>query len=344
MTLEVFNPLEFSGWDDLLAGRPEATVFHTASWVRVLHDAYGYRPCCLAAIEQHGFSALLACMEVRSMLTGTRGVSLPFTDSCEPILSKAMDFHELIEAVADYGRKAAWRSLELRIGGTLPADIPASAHYYHHTLDLTKGETEVFKGLRESTRRNIRNSQKQAVQVTLETSEKALPGFYELNCMTRQRHGLPPQPYSFFEKLGTHLLTKGRGLVVSAFHDEELIAGAVFLHFRDRAVYKYGASKIEHQHLRANNLVMWEAIRWYARHGFKDLSLGRTEPENAGLLQFKRGWGATEESLSYARYDFRHSVYVKGAPKVTGLHNRLFAAMPIPLLRLAGKLLYRHVG
>ncbi len=41
MTLEVFDQLEFTGWDGLLAGRPEATVFHTASWVRVLHEAYG---------------------------------------------------------------------------------------------------------------------------------------------------------------------------------------------------------------------------------------------------------------------------------------------------------------
>lgn len=344
MNLEVFNPLEFPGWDELLANCPEATIFHCAAWARVLHESYGYVPCCLGLIEKQGFSVLLACMEVRSILTGRRGVSLPFTDYCEPILSARMGLPELIETAIGYGRKAGWRSLELRAGDRLPADIPASVQYHHHVLDLSQGEPSVFRGLRESTRRNIRKSRKSGVVVTMETSGKALQEFYQLNCMTRKMHGLPPQPYRFFEKLQAHVLTKGHGIVALASHRGEVIAGAVFLHFRDRAVYKYGASNKRHQHLRANNLVMWEAIRWYAQKGFRSLSFGRTEPENEGLLQFKRGWGATEEALCYTKYDLTHSAYVKEFPKVIGVHNRIFAAMPIPLLRLVGNLLYKHVG
>lgn len=344
MTLKVFNPLEFPGWDELLAGCPEATVFHSAAWTRVLHESYGYAPCCLGAIEKQGFGVLLACMEVRSILTGRRGVSLPFTDCCEPILSERMGLPELLEVAIEYGRKAGWRSLELRAGSRLPADIPASAWYYHHTLDLSPGEASVFKGLRESTRRNIRKSQRSAVQVTFETSEDALRAFYRLNCMTRKIHGLPPQPYWFFEKLQDHMLKKGHGIIVLASHQGETIAGAVFLHFRDRAVYKYGASFKQYQHLRVNNRVMWEGIRWYLENGFRTLSFGRTEPENEGLLQFKRGWGATEETISYVKYDLGQAAFVKESPKVTGIHNKVFSAMPIPLLRIMGNLLYKHVG
>jgi len=344
MILEVFNPLDFPGWDDRLAPCPEATVFHSAAWARVLRESYGYTPCYLGLIEKQGFAVLLACMEIRSILTGRRGVSLPFTDCCEPILATGMGFHELLKTAIAFGRKAGWQSLELRVGSSLPTDIPASVRYHHHVLDLARGESSVFRGLRESTRRNIRNSQKSGVEVSLGTSAKALQEFIQLNYLTRKMHGLPPQPNRFFEKLQTHVLATGHGIVALASHRGEAVAGAVFLHCRDRAVYKYGASDRRHQHLRANNLVMWETIRWYVQNGFRSLSFGRTEPENEGLLQFKRGWGATEEPLCYTKYDLTRSTYVKESPKVTGAHNKIFAAMPMPLLRLVGSLLYRHVG
>jgi hypothetical protein len=46
--------------------------------------------------------------------------------------------------------------------------------------------------------------------------------------------------------------------------------------------------------LRANNLVMWEAIRWFSRNQFRSLHFGRTDQVQEGLMQFKRGWGAED--------------------------------------------------
>lgn len=342
--MEILNPLGYPRWDELLINCPEATFFHSSHWARVLHEAYGYEPCCAASIENNHFTALLPCMEVRSPFTGKRGVSLPFTDYCVPLLPDGMNFREMLQTLVEHGRKSAWRSLELRTGSTLPADAPASSTWRHHALGLSKGETALFKGLRESTRRNIKKSEKSGVEVREETSKDAVQDFYRLNCLTRKLHGLPPQPHRFFDKLQEHVLAKGHGMIVSASYRGKVIAGSVFLHFRDKAVYKYGASDRQHQHLRASNLVMWEAIRWYARQGFRTLSFGRTEPENEGLLQFKRGWGAREEMISYVKYDLKHSTFIKEQPKVTGFHNRIFAAMPMPLLRVAGELLYRHFG
>jgi hypothetical protein len=342
--LELVDPLTLPGWDEMLSGWREATFFHTSHWVRVLREAYGYRPCYLASVENDHFKVLLPCMEVRSPFTGKRGVSLPFTDHCQPLLEDPKDCLELVERMVGRGREAGWRSIELRGVRALPPDIPASSTWYGHTLDLSRGEQALRKGLRESTRRNIRAAEKSGVQVTMETSAAALKGFYGLNCLTRKTHGLPPQPYHFFEKLHEHVLAKGHGMVAAARYEGMVIAASVFFNFRDKAVYKYGASDRRYQHLRANNLVMWEAIRWYARRGCQTLCFGRTEPENKGLLQFKRGWGAREETISYLKYDLRKSQFVTEQPKVTGFHNRVFRAMPLPLLRLAGELVYKHVG
>ena len=128
-----------------------------------------------------------------------------------------------------------------------------------------------------------------------------------------------------------------------ASHKGKNIASAVYFHFGDKAIYKYGASDKRYQNLRANNLVMWEAIRWFSKNGFKEFSFGRTEPENSGLLQFKRGWGTEEKTIRYYKYDLKDNVFVKDRSKPKTSYT-LFKRMPSPLLNLAGAILYRHVG
>jgi lipid II:glycine glycyltransferase (peptidoglycan interpeptide bridge formation enzyme) len=167
--------------------------------------------------------------------------------------------------------------------------------------------------------------------------------FYRLNCATRRHHGLPPQPHSFFEKIFDHVISRQKGFVALGTHAGRAVAGAVFFHFKGQCIYKYGASDIAARHLRPNNLVMWAAIKWACRSGMTDFHFGRTEPGNQGLLQFKRGWGASEEELSYYKYDLKKNRFLsnKSGPKSS---YRVFKMMPEPLLRLTGNLLYRHVG
>lgn len=133
-------------------------------------------------------------------------------------------------------------------------------------------------------------------------------------------------------------------MVVLASYNGRTIAGSVYVHFGRKAVYKYGASDRRYQHLRANNLIMWEAIQRYSGDAYASLYLGRTEPENDGLLQFKRGWGCDEQRINYYRYDLRSDAFVAGRLSVSGAHTAFFRHMPLPLLKLAGTLLYRHVG
>jgi len=98
------------------------------------------------------------------------------------------------------------------------------------------------------------------------------------------------------------------------------------------------------QHLRANNLVMWEAIRWGRDHGYRSLCLGRTEPGNDGLRHFKMGWGAQERVIWYYRYDLGNNTFIKSPRIVRPAHKRIFGKLPIPILNLLGRILYRHMG
>jgi hypothetical protein len=302
-------------------------------------------------------------MEINSFLTGKRGVSLPFTDYCEPVASNAAEFSMLLDDILRYGKQAGWRYLELRGGagclehqytecdgleeerieGKYPARVPCWRTYLGHVLKIGSREDELFRGLKSGTRRNIRRAVDSGVRVVISESKGDLEAYYRLHCITRQRHGLPPQPRRFFDAVYRNVISKGKGFTVLASHEGQSIAGAVYFHSGKNGIYKYGASDWEHRGLRANNLVMWEAIRWFSRNGFEELCFGRTDPEDEGLIRFKRCWGTRERKLPYYRYDLRRSIFVQHSPESSSGRRRI-SGLPVPLLRFIGELLYKHAG
>jgi hypothetical protein len=345
LSLQIIDPTRYEGWDDLLLSTTGYSFFHSSEWARVLVESYGYTPKYFTIVEDSKLMALMPLMEVNSLLTGRRGVSLPFTDYCSPIMANGMPFKSLFDEIIKSGKNSGWKSLELRSARDfLPPTTLPSLTYLGHTLDLSESEGEVLSNFRDSTKRNVLKALKEGVEVKIEHSLESVNEFYRLNCMTRKEHGLPPQPFHFFKKIYDHVISKDLGMVVLASVGRENVAGAIYFHLGEKAVFKYGASNKKFQHLRANNLVMWEAIKWYSQNSYKSLCFGRTEPENQGLLQFKSGWGTTEQHIHYYQYDFKKGSFVRGSSKVTGFHNKIFRNIPIPISNKIGALLYKHVG
>src|SRR3990167_10276631 len=85
LELEIINPLVYPDWDKLVLSTPNYSFFLSSAWARVLHETYKYKPLYFTLIKNNKLSALIPFMEVGSILTGKRGVSLPFSDYCEII-------------------------------------------------------------------------------------------------------------------------------------------------------------------------------------------------------------------------------------------------------------------
>jgi hypothetical protein len=180
------------------------------------------------------------------------------------------------------------------------------------------------------------------VTVERATSREALLGFFTLHCRTRRRHGLPPQPWKFFESIHREIILPGNGFVFTAVKDSRPIAATLFLLWEDKVLYKFSASDPALQNLRANNLVIWEAIRFFASQGARSLHFGRTDLSNPGLRRFKLGWGSKEENLQYYEFSFRRRQWSIVRPLQPGLQNRIFRRMPLSVNRMAGAAIYPH--
>ncbi len=336
------SPLEISNWDALVTSRPDFSFFHGAAWARVLMETYGFIPFYLATGPADAPESVLPLMEVDSWLTGRRGVALPFTDECAPLAVSQVDNEKLFQRAVKIGRERGWKYIECRGGRKLFGEVPAALSFYGHHLELATAEEKMFGRLESSVRRAIRKSQKDGVTVEISQALEAVRIFYRLQGATRKRHGLPPQPFEFFVNIHRHILSQNQGMIAVARQGGQAVAASVYFFLGGRAIYKYGASDLARQELRANNSVMWEAIRWLAQRGATQLHFGKTARANVGLRRFKLAWGTTEETLEYVKYDLRKNSFVTDTDAVSGWHNAVFRALPESLARTAGNLLYKH--
>jgi lipid II:glycine glycyltransferase (peptidoglycan interpeptide bridge formation enzyme) len=342
--LKIINPLDLQNWDELILQHPDYSFFHSSYWSKVLLETYNYKPYYFVIEKDNKLKAAIPVMFIESFITGKRAVSLPFSDYCQPLISDKISFKELFNVVLKLGKSKGLKYLELRGGNKYFHNVEASTFDYNHILDITLDEEKLFENLSSNTKRNIRKAIREKVNVEISSSRSALEDFYLMNCVTRKKHGLPPQPKKFFNNLFKYVLSQDNGLIAIGKYNNVSIAGAVYLHIGTKALYKFGASFMEYQNLRANNLVMWEALKYYSAKGFESFSFGRTEPDNEGLRKFKLGWGTTEEVLNTHRYNFTTNNFVSMKTKTSGSHNKLFNKLPLPALKIFGSILYKHYG
>jgi lipid II:glycine glycyltransferase (peptidoglycan interpeptide bridge formation enzyme) len=199
---------------------------------------------------------------------------------------------------------------------------------------------EIFRRFhKDSIQRKIRRAERERLTYEEGRDEGILEKFYQLLLQTRRRQQLPPHPRSWFRHLADCLGEKMKIRVASK--DGRPIASILTLSFQDVLVYKYGCSDERFHNLGGMHLLFWNAIQEAKNTGAREFDLGRSDPDNPGLITFKERWGARGSQLTYLRYPphpVRTTSWKLRAAKT------IFSHIPDTFLIAAGKILYRHVG
>jgi len=142
------------------------------------------------------------------------------------------------------------------------------------------------------------------------------------------------------------LIAPGNGFLLLAYHCGKVIGGTLYLTWKDICYYKFNASDSESLTLRPNNLLTWAGVLEAKRRGCESLDFGRSSASQAGLIEYKAGYGAGERDI------FAREIIPPGAPKADdadcrallgGLTN-LFISPSVPdeISEEAGAMLYRY--
>jgi CelD/BcsL family acetyltransferase involved in cellulose biosynthesis len=345
MQFYTLDPTQDARWDDLVASHPMASAFHRRGWLEALARSYGYRPLALTATPPgQPLTGGIAFCEVRSWITGSRLVSLPFADHCEPLFDDGA-IASLTQWMAAQQPLHDWKYIELRpLSSRWAAGYPSAAgrSFRLHTLDLTPPEAELFRNLhRNSIQRRIRRAARVPLTYECGCSDRLLDEFYLLLMKTRRRHRLLPQPRAWFKNL-IAWMSPGAELRV-ARHRGVAIAGIFTLAHRRTVVYKYGCSDERFHALGAMPFLFWKLIVECRAQGAEMLDFGRTDESNEGLIRFKDQLGTQSRRIAYFRYPESRGQEPDSALPFPMVRS-LFSHLPDPLSSRAGGLLYRHFG
>lgn len=163
-------------------------------------------------------------------------------------------------------------------------------------IDLTPGEEELMKSFHPKTRYNIRLAVKRGVEVKEDNSDKAFEKYLALTRETTQRQGFYAHSEKYHRLMWKTLHTdmvKGSEKPIAhllvARYKGKMITTWILFAWKNFLYYPYGASTEEHKEVMANNLMMWEAIKFGKSLGLTTFDLWGREP-GKGFTKFKEGY------------------------------------------------------
>ena len=352
MIIKIVDPLTDSRWDGFVEAHPAGTIFHHSMWSKVLRDRYQCDPTCYIEENEKGeIQAGIPFFRIKNHLTGKRLVCIPGSEYCFPLGYSADSITRLMTAAEDDVRSKQASFLEIR-GWAGPADpeelgLCVSSTYLTHVTDLA-GDSKKLRSTFDKEyhfRRNLKRAEKSGLTIREAGGENDLREFHKLTIETRRRLCLLPWPYRFIADIYRHLVLSGRGSLLLAEYGGRIVAGNMYLIFKDRVLLKFSASSKTYSDLRPNYLLTWKAIERYCNEGYKRYDFGITDSDNSGLLSFKRQWTNAEIPLHYYVYpprlsqkSLRKNDFVFGAYRT---FNRL---LPDAVLRAAARVVHRRLG
>lgn len=346
MSIYEIEPLRDARWDELVLTHPMSSAFHTRAWLSALSKAYGYDVRALTTTPPATpLSSGIVFCRVKSWLTGTRVVSLPFSDHCQPLADNPLELGEMVGYLCNSVKSSRAKYCELR-----PLEMPSSpemgigesAAFWLHMLDLRPSAEQLFQGFHKNhIQRKIKRAEREELVIRCGNSEVLLQAFHKLLLQTRRRHLLPPQPLSWYRAL---IAGFGDALQIRvAFKSEQPVASILTLRHKKKMAYKYGCSDSAHHNLGAMPLLFWRTMLEARESGVEEFDFGRTDLDNEGLTSFKDNFGGARSRLTYWRYPVP-SIAKEQTKSGFGFVRRAFSLLPDFCLTTAGKLLYKHIG
>jgi hypothetical protein len=340
------NPLTDDRWPEFLRYAQEASIFHTREWLEALRRTYRFEPLVFttAAPGEALSDGIIAC-RIRTWFGGQRIVSMPFSDHCHP-LAGAHSLALLLSHFEAMVSREGWRSIELRpSGGWLPPSssgfIPGK-RFAMHVLDVRPELSRIYRNFdRSCVQRRIRRAENAGLQYEDGNSEKLLLQFYQLLVITRQRHGVLPQPIEWFRNLA-RCFQKSMKIRVVSVHGRA-VGSIITFAYKRTLVYKYGCSDARFHNLGPMPLLFWQAIQEAKTAGMERFDFGRSDLDNAGLAAFKENWGASRSTLQYWQFP-KHRFTEAGGTWKAKLAKWIIGRAPHLLLPSAGRALYRYMS
>ena len=183
------NPLEDPRWTSFVETHLQSSVFHTSSYLDALRRTYGYGPIVYTtSVPGQPLANGIVLCRVSSWLTGSRLVSVPFADHCEPLVASARDRAAIVAAIQTTVRDGNLKYAQIR---AIHPDLAQAAGsgdprtFAFHTLDLTPPIDRLYSALHKTAiQQPVRRAEREGVVINRDAPRRCSNSF--TRCWSRR--------------------------------------------------------------------------------------------------------------------------------------------------------------
>ena len=337
----LIEPLTDARWP-VVADHPFASLFTSLPWIEAVARSFDLEIGAVVWPDRGPIAAALPFCHVTDF-RGRRVICLPFSDYCDPLVDDLHIWRQLVTPLFDFGAPVRLRCLR----NPLPvadARFKVVGDAFWHGIDLTRPEDELWASLAGPARQNVRKALRHGVVVRAGRRLEDVHLFHRMHCHVRKtKYRLLAQPRAFFDNLHAEFACDERLIVLLAEIDGDPIAGILFIEWEDTLYYKFNASF--DQHLRPNDLLVWEGMRLGRQRGLARFDFGLSDAAQPGLVRYKRKFASKQRPISLLEWQPRENANPSSELAGRTLHRmtQLLTDPTVPdeITRAAGDDLYR---
>ncbi len=320
-------------------------LFHSPAWMQGVAQTYGFTFGAQLVLDGAGRPVAGIPYSHIDDLRGSRVVTLPFSDYCDPLVQSEEQWCTLVAAIGRADSPYTIRCLH--------NDLPLNDRRFcqsnrakWHGLTLSPSLDLLWQNLHGSARRAIRKAERAAVQIHVAQTKADLRSFYLMHLGVRkQKYQMLAQPYQLFEQIWQNFMEQDRGLLLLAKQGDALLGATMLLEWQDKLYYKFNASLPTQLTVRPNDLMIWYAIQHAKARDLNFLDFGLSDWDQEGLVRYKRKYATTEKTISFLRRPAQG--LCAEPPKVNQLLPQLTSlftdqTVPDTITEAAGNMLYRY--
>jgi len=342
-------------WDEYVHVHPQATLYHLYGWRNVIKKTYGHKTYYLMAEKSDGSVAgILPLVHLSHFIFGNSLISMPFFDM-GGILADDWDAEKaILNKAVSLGKKVRAQTIELRHGEENPKfeirnpefETKIRSDKVRMILRLPESSEVLMKSFKSKLRSQIKKPMKSGLRSKIGGPE-LLDDFYEVFLINMRDLGSPVHSKHLMKNVLGEFPDKAEILMI--YKENQPLACSLVAEFRGMLENPWASALREYGRLSPNMLLYWAMLEHACDRGCQYFDLGRSTP-NEGTYKFKAQWGAKPWPLNW------YYLYLNGAPHETDMESSQAATskfdravqywkkLPVPLTRVIGPMIRKHIG
>ena len=300
--------LSLENWDSTLQQFPDRTMCQSSAWLNFLSETQKGEIVIAALYEGNTVLGYFSGLMIQRFGLRILGSPLPgwTTAYMGLVLKPEVPRTDALEALQRFAfvdlRCVHLEFMDRNLSASAIGDHYPFLNYDGFEIDLSPDEDELFRSFSYDCRHCARKAMRLGVVIQEASDAAFIDDYYSQLTDVFAKHDLiPTYGKDRVSALIQHLQPTGNLLLLRAIDPEgHCIATLISVGMYNRAEVWSGASWRTYQHLRPNELLVWETIRYWKNRSVQFLDMG-------GAGEYKRRYGGYKISVPWVRTS-RYSV------------------------------------